>query len=346
MERELQQAWQKAGVGDICEQPMVAVITAEGKISRGSYNNQGQTKIACSDLCKQLQAAQACDKVEAGVLQVDSPGRCAIASDAIRHEVMGLREAGKPVVVSMGDYAASGGYLISVAAHRIKAQPGTITGSIRAAHRSINIGQGLKDWGIDADSVSVGRNAAADGYTDLTPEQHRNIDCHVDQIYTAFLKHVSAGRDMDIDKLRSLARGRVWSGQDAFQHGLVDALGGLSDAITTAKELANLPQDEGAVNVHHYQSLPTSLQLMLTKALSNEMSFTNTSLGSVWPALQAQAMACMSRRRAMSDICAPGGLATAVANRLGLHATYGHTQVLTVLLLAWLKAYDKEQIVV
>ncbi len=99
-------------------------------------------------------------------------------------------------------------------------------------------------------------------------------------------------------------------------------------------------QDEGAVNVHHlntpYLPLPTSLQLMLKDAVSNENSSTNTSLGSVLPALRAQVMAYMTRHRATSDICAPGGLATAVAGRLGLHATYGHTQVLAVLVLAWL----------
>jgi hypothetical protein len=102
-------------------------------------------------------------------------------------------------------------------------------------------------------------------------------------------------------------------------------------------------QDEGVVNVHHlktpYRPFPISLRMLLD-ALSNEMNFTNTSLGLVLPGLQAQAMAYMSRHRAMSDICVPGGLATAVAGRLGLHATHEHTQVLAVLLLAWLTLLD------
>ncbi|DBA74926.1 TPA: hypothetical protein ACH3X2_009254 [Trebouxia sp. C0005] len=335
MEHEKQQAMEQAGRGDIWDQPVVGVITAEGEIRRGSSKGQKQSVIACNDLCKQLQSAQACDAVKAVVLRLDSPGGCAVASDPIRHEVMRLKESGKPVVVSLGDCATSGGYHVSVAADRIIAQPGTITGSIGVAQGRIKIGRGLKDWGIDVDSVSVGKNAAAaDDYTALTTEQHQNIDRHVDQTYAAFLEHVSAGRNMDIDKVRNLARGRVWSGQDAFQHGLVDSLGGLSDAITTAKELANLPQDEGAVNVHHLNSLyrphPDSFQAMLDALRSENSSSTSWSL--VLPALQAELMAYMSQRRAMSDICTPGApwLATAVAGRLGSRATHGNTQVLAV----------------
>ncbi|KAL0027121.1 hypothetical protein WJX79_007736 [Trebouxia sp. C0005] len=164
MEHEKQQAMEQAGRGDIWDQPVVGVITAEGEIRRGSSKGQKQSVIACNDLCKQLQSAQACDAVKAVVLRLDSPGGCAVASDPIRHEVMRLKESGKPVVVSMGDCATSGGYHVSVAADRIIAQP------------------------------------AADDYTALTTEQHQNIDRHVDQTYAAFLEHVSAGRNMDIDK--------------------------------------------------------------------------------------------------------------------------------------------------
>jgi protease-4 len=153
------------------------------------------------------------------------------------------RAAGKPVVVSMGWVAASGGYYISLASDKIIAEPGTLTGSIGAFSGKVAIGKSLELLGLEAREIGVGRNALfLSGVQPWTPEQLAKLDEQVDMIYVDFKKKVSDGRKLPAAKVDQIARGRVWTGADAKQNGLVDELGGFWTAVSAAKKLANIPE--------------------------------------------------------------------------------------------------------
>ena len=167
-------------------------------------------------------------RVKAIVLRVNSPGGSYVASDTIWREVVRAREAGKPVVVSMGEVAASGGYFIAMAADAIVAQPGTITGSIGVLSGKPVLGQALERAGVTTDSVTEG--AHADMFTTSRPfseEEWAKINSWLDRIYADFTGKVAAGRGMTQEQVHEIARGRVWTGADAAGIGLVDQLGGL-----------------------------------------------------------------------------------------------------------------------
>ncbi|KAL0050980.1 hypothetical protein WJX82_011683 [Trebouxia sp. C0006] len=252
--------------------PQVAVITATGIIVSGTSapGLRQQKQIGSSELGQELQKARLDPKVKAVVLRVDSPGGSAVGSDAIYQEVVKVQQAGKPVVVSMGNLAASGGYYISASADKIVAQPGTITGSIGVAFGKFNAAQALKDQGINVDTVAVGRNATAQSlFHDFTKEQRRQVNVLMDRTYGHFLSRVSVGRNMTLSETREVAKGRVWTGEDALQHGLVDQLGGLADAVHLAKQQAGLSQEDDAVEVIDFPP-PKSFIQVLREALSKQ----------------------------------------------------------------------------
>ena len=177
------------------------------------------------------------------MLRVDSPGGSVTASETIWREVTGPR-AGKPVVASMGAVAASGGYYVSMAADAIVANPGTITGSIGVITGKL-VARDLKDrLGVGSDSVRT--NANADAWSvnaPFTPEQQAQVEAEADLFYTDFVQRVADGRKMSVEDVDAVAQGRVWTGADALERGLVDELGGLRTAMRGRKVLAGLDED-------------------------------------------------------------------------------------------------------
>jgi protease-4 len=191
-----------------------------------------------------LREAAADDSVSAIVLRVDSPGGSVNASETIWREVGKARERSKPVVVSMGAVAASGGYYVSMGADAIVANPGTITGSIGVITGKL-VARDLKDrLGVGSDAVRT--NANADAWSinaPFTPEQHIQVEAEADLVYTDFVHRVAEGRNLTVEAVDKVARGRIWTGADALEHGLVDELGGLRTAVRRAKVLAGFDED-------------------------------------------------------------------------------------------------------
>ena len=213
----------------------IAVIYAQGEIL---YGEGGATIIGQGIINKALIKARENDKVKAIVLRVNSPGGSALTSDIIWREVALTKEV-KPVVVSMGDVAASGGYYIAVGADKIYAEPTTITGSIGVFGTIPNISELAEDIGINAEQVGTNKNAVDYSlFEPMTPEFRSTVKEGIEQTYDTFLSRVAEGRNISVAEADSLGQGRVWSGVDAKRIGLVDELGGLNDAIAAAAALA------------------------------------------------------------------------------------------------------------
>jgi len=227
--------------------PKVALIHAAGDIVEGKAEASpfgAEVLIASDDFAKSIREATKDGSVKAIVLRVDSPGGSAVASDQILDALKKAHAGGKPIVVSMGSVAASGGYYISLAADRIVAEPGTITGSIGAFSGKIAIGKSLELLGIEAKEIGVGKNALFEsGIEPWNEGQLAKMGEQIDMIYNDFTKKVADGRRMPLPKVQEVARGRVWTGADAKERGLVDELGGFWTAVNAAKKLANIPAD-------------------------------------------------------------------------------------------------------
>ena len=224
----------------------IAVIYASGPIRQGRSNRSpvGGSSIGSDTVAAALRSATSDERVRAVLLRVNSPGGSAVASDTIWREVVRTRAAGKPVVVSMSDVAASGGYYISMAADLIVAQPGTLTGSIGVILGKPVLEEALGRAGITTDSVSVGRGATMFAPTHpFSDDEWQRINTWLDAIYRDFTEKAAAGRRMTVERMHELARGRVWTGADAAQNGLVDELGGMSAAADIARRRAGLPAD-------------------------------------------------------------------------------------------------------
>jgi protease-4 len=188
-----------------------------------------------------LRAARDDEKVKAVVLRVDSPGGEVFASEQIRREVVALKAAGKPVVVSMGDLAASGGYWISMDADRIYADESTITGSIGIFGMFPSIPRTLEKIGVHTDGVGTTRFAGAfDPTRPLQPEVGQVIQSVIDKGYREFTGKVASARNQTVEAIDAVARGRVWSGAQARERGLVDEFGGLRTAVADAARRAEL----------------------------------------------------------------------------------------------------------
>jgi protease-4 len=217
----------------------IAVLFAEGSIVDGTSDDDYQ--IASQDLADEIRKLRTNDKVKAVVMRVNSPGGSALASEIILRELQ-LLKAKKPLVVSMGDVAASGGYYISCQADSIFAMPNTITGSIGVFGMMFNAEKLMKNkLGVTFDGVKNAPYADfPNGIRALTPEEGAKIQRSVDNIYTVFKSRVAAGRKMDVNLVDSFAQGRVWSGTDALEIHLVDGLGGLDRAISSAAALAKV----------------------------------------------------------------------------------------------------------
>ncbi|HVF28035.1 MAG TPA: signal peptide peptidase SppA [Pyrinomonadaceae bacterium] len=230
----------------------IAVIFAAGPIGSGNSDGGqfGEQSIGSDTVMKALNDARDDKTVKAIVLRVDSPGGQIYASDIIWGAVESAK-AKKPVVVSMGDAAASGGYYISATANKIIAQPSTITGSI-GIFGGKPVMKGFYDWiGVSSEYVLRGKNAGMFRETEtFTPEERAKFEEGLKKFYyDAFLPKVAEGRKRDVEYIDSIAQGRVWTGTQAKERGLVDEFGGLDRAVEVAKQLADIPADKGVRRV-------------------------------------------------------------------------------------------------
>jgi protease-4 len=231
--------------------PTIAVVTVAGPIVSGRGGPQvlpfGNGSVGGDTIAAALREAGADDRVSAVVLRVDSPGGSVTGSETIWREVARVRDDGKPVVASMGAVAASGGYYVSMGADAIVANPGTITGSIGVVTGKLVARDLKKRLGVGSDAVRT--NANADAWSvnaPFTEEQRAQVEAEADLFYDDFVQRVAEGRNISVEDVDAVARGRVWTGADALEHGLVDELGGLRTAIARAKILAGLDVDEDA----------------------------------------------------------------------------------------------------
>lgn len=250
------------------ERSQVAVVVAAGEISSGE---QPAGKIGGESTSALLREAREDEKVKAVVLRVDSPGGEVFASEQIRREVVALQAAGKPVVVSMGDLAASGGYWISMNADRIYADASTISGSIGIFGLIPNFTRALDKIGVHTDGVGTTRIAGAfDPTKPLDPELGNVIQAVINKGYADFTGRVAAARHKSVEQIDQVARGRVWSGQQALERGLVDQLGGLKDAIADAAARAKLGEP-GKYRVRYLEKALSPFEQFLANAAGSPM---------------------------------------------------------------------------
>ena len=225
--------------------PRMAVIYAVGIIASGesSYDSPNGQVVGSDTIVRYLRKARADDSVRAIVLRIDSPGGSAIASDVIWREVQ-LTRAVKPVIASMSDVAASGGYYIAMPADAIVAEPATLTGSIGVVLIKFVIDGTLKKVGVNMESVEQGRYAGLySPIRQFSPDERARVLEQMQATYDAFVEKAAAGRNTTPERIDAVAQGRVWTGKQAKQLGLIDELGGLQRALAIARQRAKLAPD-------------------------------------------------------------------------------------------------------
>ncbi len=245
--------------------PRIAIVYAEGDIVGGDSDSAGV--IASDRFAPELRRLRQDPQVKAIVLRVNSPGGGVQASEVIEHELLLAHQAGKPLVVSMGSVAASGGYWITTAADRVFAEPNTITGSIGVLGLLPNIQQIANNNGITFDTVKTGQHA--DLFTlsrPKTPEEIGIVQNLVDDDYQKFIQRVAAARKLTPEQVNEIAQGRVWSGQDALRVGLVDEMGGLESALAYARNKTGLSSRAKVVEF----PAPRELAEQIGAAFSNQ----------------------------------------------------------------------------
>ena len=247
-----------SGPGD----PVIAVVNGEGDITTGTGGGSlfsAQSDIHSDDVSEALYKAARDKSVKAIVFRVSSPGGGDTASEQILGAVRAARAMGKPVVVSMGTYGASGGYWISSQANAIVAEPTTLTGSIGVYGGKLAVGEALAKFGVDVRQIGVGGDfASAYGMGNtLDPKQQAAFAKSVDDVYGGFIARVADGRHLPVQRVQEIAKGRVWTGAQALQLGLVDQVGGFYDAVDKAKALAGLPGK--AVRLKTFVGRPSTL---------------------------------------------------------------------------------------
>jgi len=239
-----QVSWAASGV---TRRSKVAVINAVGVINSGrsGFDPVNGAVVGSDSLVEYIREARADRSIRAIVLRVDSPGGSSTASDVIWRELSISRENSRPLIVSMSDLAASGGYYIALAGDAIVAQPGTLTGSIGVYTGKFVTAGSFEKLGANLESVSRGQQAEM--YSPdrrFTPEERQKITESMQSVYDQFVERTAAARQMSPEKVDEVAQGRVWTGEQARQLGLVDELGGLYTAIGLAKQRARIPADE------------------------------------------------------------------------------------------------------
>ena len=222
------------------------------------------------DVTRAFRTAIDDDDVKAIVFRVSSPGGSDTASEQILEAVRDARAAGKPVVVSMGTYGASGGYWISSQANEIVAEPSTLTGSIGVFGGKFALGDALAKFGVDMRGLKVGGDFAdaQEANAVMTASQRAAFSAEMDRIYGAFVQRVSQGRRIPEARVREIANGRVWTGAQAKGLGLIDSLGGFYYAVARAKALAGLQGGARVVNFGSEQSPLTALRHMVGASIT------------------------------------------------------------------------------
>jgi protease-4 len=222
----------------------VALIYGVGAVQRGKggFSPISGTAMGSDTVAAAFRAAREDEDVKAIVFRVDSPGGSYVASDTIWRETQLTRQAGKPVVVTMGNLAGSGGYFVAMGADKIVAQPGTITASIGVLGGKL-LTKGFWDKvGVTYDEVHTSDNGTMfTGAQDYTPKEWGKFQQWLDRVYADFTSKVADGRKLPKAKVLEIAKGRIWTGEDALGLGLVDALGGFDVALKLAKEAARIP---------------------------------------------------------------------------------------------------------
>lgn len=234
------------GLEDDRDGPAVALVHALGAIQRGPGDDGfgGSNVIAADDLSATLREARRDDAIEAVVLRIDSPGGSAVGAETIAREVRLLEDSGKPVIVSMGATAASGGYWIAMHARRIVAQPATLTGSIGVFAGKPVVEDLLDRYGVNVGTIQRGENADMFALTEpFDARGEAKLERFLDQIYAAFVQGVAEGRGLDPARVDEIAQGRVWTGAQAAEIGLVDRLGGMDTAFALVREELGLEAD-------------------------------------------------------------------------------------------------------
>lgn len=247
-------------------EPHVAVVYAVGNVidGKGSGTVGARQEIASRTLVATLRALARDENVKAVVMRVNSPGGSALASEQIWHAVQEVKSAGKPFVVSMGGVAASGGYYISTGADKIFANANTLTGSIGVVGGKMVLGPALESIGVRTYEVHRGERALMGSPMKAWTEGERElVRGWMEEVYEVFLQHVAAGRTMERDAVHEIAQGRVWTGVDAKERGLVDEIGGLQEAIAEARTRSGVGED-AALEV--YPGEPTIRDLITSFA--------------------------------------------------------------------------------
>jgi len=254
--------------------PQIAVVYAAGTINFGDsgLDVSGSGIVGSQAIVRAIREARKDSSVEAIVLRIDSPGGVAIASDIIWRELELARQE-KPVVASMSDVAASGGYYIAAPADVVVAQPGTLTGSIGVIGGKFTIGGALERWGVNVETVTAGAMAEMNSpFSPFSDETRARVQRQIDGTYETFVQRVANGREMSRDDVHAIAQGRVWTGRQAKDRGLVDELGGLRRALEVAKERAGIDANQEVTVVSFprprsfFEALNTELAAPFTTA--------------------------------------------------------------------------------
>jgi len=261
----------------------IALLVAEGEIVDGKSREGalGGRSVGDETLIESLREIQSRKSIKAVVLRIDSPGGSGNASEAVWQEIRRLRRD-KPVVVSMGDLAASGGYYLACAGDCIVASPSTITGSIGVFGGKFNLAGLYRKLGLNVQSVTRGRHAdMMSAYTDFTPEEAGIFQRGLDQFYQVFLERVSEGRGLTVAQVDSVAQGRVWSGLAAQRLGLVDEFGGINEAVEIAREKAKIDEDADLLIEVYPRPRRTFVQNWVSRLFKDEDSDSDTQLAAV-----------------------------------------------------------------
>lgn len=243
---------------------LIAIIRASGSISRvKSPLSLSGSGIIGEQLIEKIRRARESKKYKAAIIRIDSPGGDALASDLMWREIRLLAES-KPVIASMSDVAASGGYYMAMAADAIVAENLTLTGSIGVVTGKFSLGKLYEKIGFNKEIISRGKYAellAAD-QRPLRPDEAELFAKSAQNAYEQFRDKAAFSRSMPVDKMEEVAQGRVWTGQDAASRGLVDAIGGFSRAVAIAKQKANIPQDRQVMLVELSRPSPTLPEIL------------------------------------------------------------------------------------
>jgi protease-4 len=278
----------KAAAAKVAGAKTVAMIYGVGGVQRGKSDFDplsGGSSMGADTVTAAFRAAIADKEVKGILFRIDSPGGSYVASDAIWREVERARAAGKPVIASMGNVAGSGGYFVAMGADKIVAQPGTITGSIGVLGGKFVVSELLGGkLGVTYDRVAVGENAGMwSPNRDFTPAEWARFQGWLDRVYSDFTTKVAAGRKLPKEKVLAIAKGRIWTGEDAKANGLIDELGGIDSALRLLRQAIGASDGE-PLAIKHFPVSPKPAQLiaenLLGRGPDSSESPTSSSAGS------------------------------------------------------------------